>query len=158
MPTVGRVDAALRDAIAGLGEPFDRSYELSFFKAADGAPPLKAEGVHFDGFHLDTHPQVTGADDAELARVLINLAPTPRRFRYALTDRFELAGLGYGVPRSDYQVVALPAEIAVRLIEIPPAQPDRLFALAFWASVVPHVGVDGPEGYFLASYEAVKRP
>jgi hypothetical protein len=155
MSSVAALDTTLREAVAAYGSGLDRTYELSFFKAAAGAPPPRSEGVHFDGFHLDTHPEVTGEGDAELARVLINLATTPRRFRYALTDRFELARLGRGVARSDYQVVALPPEIEVRVIEIPPPQPDRVFALAFWASVIPHVGVDGPDGYFLASYEAV---
>ncbi len=34
-------------------------------------------------------------------------------------------------------------------------EPDAVHALAFEASVVPHVGSDGPDGHFLASYETV---
>jgi hypothetical protein len=64
--------------------------------------------------------------------------------------------LGVRVPRADYQVVELPAEIEVRTIEIPPLEQDALYALAFCASVVPHVGVDGADGHFLASYEALR--
>jgi hypothetical protein len=131
-------------------------YGLSFFKTTSGTAPAVEEGVHFDGFHLDTHPDIRNdADGVELARLLINLAPTPRAFRYAEIDRFGLARLGVRVPRSDYQVVDLPAAVEVRTIEIPPLEPDAVHALAFWASVVPHVGSDGPDGHFLASYEAV---
>jgi len=93
----------------------------------------------------------------ELARLLINLAPTPRAFRYAAVDRFQLARRGLGVPRSDYKVVELPPDVPIELIEIPALEPDAVHALAFWASVVPHVGLDGPDGHFLASYEAVRK-
>jgi hypothetical protein len=40
-------------------------------------------------------------------------------------------------------------------VEIPPLEDGLAHALRFWASVVPHVGVERPEGHFLASYEAV---
>ena len=49
----------------------------------------------------------------------------------------------------------VPADVPVEIVEIPGLEPDALHALAFQASVVPHVGVDGPDGHFLASYEAV---
>jgi hypothetical protein len=71
--------------------------------------------VHFDGFHLDTHPEI----------------------------------------RSDYQVVELPPDIPVETIEIPALEPNTVHALAFEASVIPHVGNDGPDGHFLASYETL---
>jgi hypothetical protein len=150
LPALARLDGLLREHVV---EP---DYELSFFKTTVGHAPEAEEGVHFDGFHLDTHPDIrSDSDGVELARLLINLAPTPRAFRYAAIDRFELARLGVSVPRSDYQVVELPPEVEVRTIQIPPLQPDALHALGFQASVVPHVGVDGPDGHFLASYEAV---
>ena len=131
-----------------------RNYALSFLKAAEGPPPEAAEGVHHEGFHLDTHPQING-DGRELARLLINLADVPRRFRYASIDRFELARRGLRVPRSDYQVVELPPEVETRTIEIRPRRPGLVHALRFWASVIPHVGVEDERGHFLASYEAV---
>lgn len=150
LPALARLDGLLREHVVEPG------FGLSFFKTTAGQAPEAEEGVHFDGFHLDTHPDIrSDSDGVELARLLINLAPTPRVFRYAAIDRFELARLGVRVPRADYQVVELPAEVEVRTIEIPPLEPDRVSALAFWASVVPHVGSDGPDGHFLASYEAV---
>ena len=94
-------------------------------------------------------------DGRELARLLLNLAEVPRRFRYAHVDRFRLAELGCDVPRSDYQVVDLPSEVERSTIEIPPRRGERVHALRFWASVIPHVGVDDEHGHFLASYEAV---
>jgi hypothetical protein len=151
LPALARLDGMLREHVVEPG------YELSFFKTTVGQAPEAEEGVHFDGFHLDTHPDIrSDADGVELARLLINLAPTPRAFRHAAIDRFELARRGVSVPRSDYQVVELPPDVPVEVIEIPGVQPDGLHALAFEASVVPHVGVDGPDGHFLASYEAVR--
>jgi hypothetical protein len=150
LPALARLDGLLRERVVEPG------YELSFFKTTVGQAPEADEGVHFDGFHLDTHPDIrSDSDGVELARLLVNLAPTPRAFRYAAIDRFELAQLEERVPRADYQVVELPAEVEVRTIEIPPLEPDCVSALAFCASVVPHDGVDGPDGHFLASYEAV---
>jgi hypothetical protein len=151
LPALARLDALLREHVVEPG------YELSFFKTTTGRAPEVEEGVHYDGFHLDTHPDIRSDDQGvELARLLINLAPTPRAFRYAAIDRFELARMGVRVPRADYQVVDLPPAVEVRTIEIPPLRPDCVSALAFQASVVPHVGSDGPEGHFLASYEAVR--
>jgi hypothetical protein len=151
LPALARLDGLLREHVVEPG------YELSFFKTTVGQAPEAEEGVHFDGFHLDTHPDIrSDADGVELARLLINLAPTARAFRHAAIDRFELARRGVSVPRSDYQVVELPPDVPVEVIEIPGVQPDGLHALAFEASVVPHVGVDGPDGHFLASYEAVR--
>jgi hypothetical protein len=150
LPALARLDGLLREHVV---EP---SYGLSFFKTTVGRAPAVEEGVHFDGFHLDTHPDIrSDSEGVELTRLLINLAPTPRVFRYAAIDRFELAQLGVRVPRADYQVVELPPDVEVRTIEIPPLEPNRVSALAFRASVVPHVGSDGPDGHFLASYEAV---
>jgi hypothetical protein len=150
LPAVARLERLLRERVV---EP---DYTLSFFKTTAGAAPEVREGVHFDGFHLDTHPDIRSDDQGvELARLLINLAPTPRAFRYAAIDRFELARRGLRVPRSDYQVVELPPDVPVRMVEIPGVEPHAVHALAFWASVVPHVGSDGPDGHFLVSYEAV---
>jgi hypothetical protein len=155
MPAASALAARLyEEAVAPEGEASCRDYALSFIKVADGPPPEASEGVHYNGFHLDTHPEVDGSG-AELARLLFNLADGPRRFRYAAIDRFELARRGCEVPRSDYQVVDLPAEVETHVVEIPPRSGDRVHALRFWASVVPHVGVDDEHGHFLASYEAV---
>ena len=154
--TATELDAKLRsEGLRPIETETGRSYELSFLKVANGKPPAAEEGVHFGGFHLDTHPKIKGESGIELARVLINLAPEPRQLKFALTDRFELARLGVRVHRGDYQVVALPVEIETAIVEIPGLQHDVAFGLRFWASVIPHVGVEGKAGHFLASYEAV---
>jgi hypothetical protein len=151
LPALAELERVLRERIVEAG------FSLSFFKTTSGRPPPAEEGVHFEGFHLDTHPEIrSDAGGVELARLLVNLAPTPRAFRYAEVDRFELAERGMRVPRSDYQVVELPPEVPIRVIEIPALEAEAVHALAFWASVVPHVGLDGPDGHFLASYEAVR--
>ena len=151
LPNATRLDELLRE------QTVDRDYSLSFLKTSAGPAPEASEGVHHDGFHLDTHPEIVDESGLELARVLINLAPEPRTLRIARTDRFELAARGVPVHRGDYQVVDLPPGIETGTIEIPPIERDAVHALAFWASVVPHVGADRPEGHFVASYEAVTR-
>ena len=150
LPSVARLERLLRERVVEPG------YTLSFFKTTTGAAPEVREGVHFDGFHLDTHPAILSDEQGmELARLLINLAPTPRAFRYAAIDRFDLARRGLRVPRSDYQVVELPSDVPIQAVEIPRLEASAVHAPAFWASVVPHVGSDGPDGHFLVSYEAV---
>lgn len=156
LPTTAGLERRLRDALVEpLARATGRSYELSFLKAASGPPPEAREGVHYAGFHLDTHPAITEPAGRELARVLINLAPYPRVLRIAAVDRFTLARRGVPVDRGDYQVVDLPSDVPVRTVAIPGATETAVHALRFWASVVPHVGADGPDGHFLASYEAV---
>jgi hypothetical protein len=155
LPAARRLIALLEESIAiPEGVANGRQYSLSFLKTASGPPPEAREGVHFGGFHLDTHPAVDGSGP-ELARLLLNLAGTPRHFRFARVDRFELANRGLEVPRSDYQVVDLPSEIETSVTEIPPRGAGSVHGLRFWASVIPHVGIDDEHGHFLASYEAV---
>jgi hypothetical protein len=156
LPAAAQLDRLLRESVvAAVERESGRRYGLSFLKAARGVPPAASEGVHYAGFHLDTHPEIRDETGVELARVLINLAGTPRRLRYADTDRFALSALGLPIHRGDHQVVDLPEKIEVRTIEIPPAGEGALHGLRFWASVVPHVGADDEHGHFLASYEAV---
>jgi hypothetical protein len=157
MPAVAQLVRALDDVVVEAMEAdTGRRYERSVIKAAVGPPPPAHEGVQLTGFRLDTQPAITVDPELELARVLLNLGPAPHRIRYAAIDRFQLTERGMSLPRSDYQVVDLPPDVGIELIEIPPLEEGRLHALAFWASVVPHVGIDGEEGHFLASYEAVR--
>jgi hypothetical protein len=154
-PHVDLIDRALVDAIDSMTEVDGLAFALSFFKVAAGPPPSEASGVHFDGFHFDTHPDITADAGVELDRVLINLAEFPRRIRYALTTRFDLARRGLPIDRGDYQVVELPADVDTREVVIPPRSHATVHGLRFLASVVPHVGVDD-DGYFLASYERIQ--
>ena len=156
LPAASELDERLRANVIGpISTETGRAYALSFLKTAEGPPPPASEGVHYDGFHLDTHPDLDGERGVELARVLINLSTEPRRFRFAAVDRRSLAARGVPVHRGDYQVVDLPGDVEVRTVEIPGRDEDRLHALRFWASVVPHVGADDERGHFLASYEAL---
>jgi len=152
LPSASRLDELLRrHAVAA-------EYSLSFLKTSLGAAPAVNEGVHYDGFHLDTHPEIIDDSGLELARVLINLAAERRTLRIAKTDRFELAARGLPIHRGDYQVVDPPDDIETTTIDIPPADNGTVHALQFFASVIPHVGVDNGDGHFLASYEALARP
>jgi hypothetical protein len=152
LPLASRLDDLLRE------QAVPPEYSLSFLKTSAGRAPETSEGVHYDGFHLDTHPEIVDDSGPELARVLINLAPERRTLRIAKTDRFELAARGLPIHRGDYQVVDLPDDVETGTIDIPPIEDGRVHALQFFASVIPHVGVDNGAGHFLASYEAVARP
>jgi hypothetical protein len=146
LPAVASIDAQLRHQI-------DPTFDLSFVKIALAAPPQASEGVHYAGFHLDTHPAIQTEHGVELDRVLVNLGSMPRPVRFARTTRHDLAARGLPIHRGDYQVVDLPADVDVTTTVIPPRDADVVHGLNFLASVVPHVGVDDERGYFLASYE-----
>ena len=49
----------------------------------------------------------------------------------------------------------LPAGIAERRVEISAREAGTLHMLRFWASMVPHVGINEAPGHFLASFEAL---
>jgi hypothetical protein len=156
MPAVAQLVRALDDVVVeAMQADTGRRYERSVIKTAVGPPPPAHEGVRLSGFRLDTQPAITVDPGLELARVLLNLGPEARRMRYAAIDRFRLAERGISLPRSDYQVVDLPRGVERRTVEIPAYRNGTAFGLRFWASVVPHVGVDAETGHFLASYEAV---
>jgi hypothetical protein len=113
-------------------------------------------------FSLPVPAELAASARAELLDRGREPAGAAFRFGYLLGVELEalpelpaLARRGVSVPRGDYQVVELPPDVPVEVVEIPGLQPGALHALAFQASVVPHVGVDGPDGHFLASYEAV---
>jgi hypothetical protein len=72
-------------------------FALSFVKLVEGRPPAAGEGPLYEGLHLDSHPQLT--DSTELLRLLVNLSRHRRRFRYAVTDRWQLAEQGVRAAR-----------------------------------------------------------
>lgn len=155
-PAVAALKAALYEqVVAPVAHCRAVRFDFSFFKAATGQPPVAEEGVHYSGLHLDTHPDIAADEGVELLRVLVNLGSSPRCIRFLPIDRFELAGRGVRVRRADYQVVAEPPDLPSETVEIPAFDRGSISYLTFWASVVPHVGVDTPAGYFLGSFEAL---
>jgi hypothetical protein len=158
MPAVARLVEALDDVVVEAMEAdTGRRYERIFVKTAVGPAPRGREGVDPTGFRLDTRPAIPEDRGLELARVLLNLGPAPYRLRYGGSDRFALAERGISLPRSDDRIVELPRGVERLTIEIPACRNRVAFGLRFWASVVPHVGIDAPEGHFLACYEAAGR-
>jgi hypothetical protein len=142
---------ALADA---LRERIDAApFSLSFYKLAEGRPPAADEGPFYDGPHLDSHPQLTGSH--ELLRVLVNLSERPRRFAYAVTDRWELQARGVPTGREAFVPLHLPAGVATRIVEIPGREGATVHALRFLASAVPHVGHNDEPEHFLVSFETV---
>lgn len=149
---VARLD---RELVGPVGRCRDVQFELSFLKAVEGVVPDVAEGPLFAGFHLDTHPEMTADGGPELLRILVNLASEPRTLRFIHADRFELVAAGLDLPRSSFQVVEAPLHFRHATVVIPPFDGREISYLTFWASVVPHVGVENEGGHFLASFEAV---
>jgi hypothetical protein len=142
-------ESVVRPIEAELGVAFG----LSFLKLACGRPPCASHGVYYEGPHLDSHPGI--ARGTELLRVLLNLGPRRRRFQYFLTDVFALQAAGVPVGRTDFAPLSLSRDIARATLDIPGRTADRVDLLQFWASVVPHVGINEPTGSFLASFEAL---
>jgi hypothetical protein len=152
-PAASQLKAELYDqVVAPIAQRHRANFEFSFFKAAEGQPPSAAEGVHYGGYHVDTH--AGDHSGLELLRVLLNVHSHLRRFRFAAVDRFELARRGAGIGRGVYQVPQLPGFVEDRELAIPAFDGQTISYITFWASVVPHVGVETAAGYFLASYEA----
>ena len=143
-----------RELVDPVGACRATKFSLSFVKAVDGVAPEMAEGPLSTGFHLDTHPQVTTDDGPELLRILVNLDRRPRTLRFVCADRFELGASGFELPRSSYRVVGAPPSFGQSTVDIPPFDGAAISYLTFWASLVPHVGVERPGGHFLASFEA----
>lgn len=152
-PNTRELLSAIKNAvIASEARRWAAEFHFSFLKAHQGTPPEASEGVYYEGLHLDSHPALS--DGIELLRVLVNLSRAPRHFRFADTDCFELARLGVPVGKRDFVQLNLPASLRTFDVEIPGRTNDRLCALRFWASVVPHVGINLPHGSCLASFEA----
>jgi|GEM_PF-2162419 len=153
-PALTLIEGELREQlITPVEKELTLAFDFSFFKVCDGRSTPTSEGVSFEGPHLDAHPGLD--ENSELLRVLINLSPQPRRFLFAETDRLELKEMGVKLNRRGYEVLSVPVSIKTRVVEIPGRVGDYFSILRFWASAVPHVGVNEPCGYFLASYETL---
>lgn len=83
------------------------------------------------------------------------MSRSPRYFRYRETDSRELCKQGIAIGRSEFRSLALPDRIKESTTTIPGRSPESICGLCFWASMVPHVGVNTIDGYFLISYEGV---
>jgi hypothetical protein len=132
------------------------NFDLSFFKIAIGRPPTADEGVFYEGPHLDSHPGLS--DSVELLRLLVNLSECPRRFVYAATDRWQLQRAGVPVARREFEPLRLPRATELRSVSIPGRTDDSVHALKFFASAVPHVGLNDAPEHFLVSFEALADP
>jgi hypothetical protein len=131
-------------------------FELSFYKLAVGDLPAADEGPLYEGLHLDSHPDLTPS--RELLRVLVNLSAHPRRFRYAVADRWQLAERGVRIGRREFEPLELPGDVEQRVVEIPGRTETEVHALRFYASAVPHVGLNDQPEHFLVSFETLTRP
>ena len=153
-PVCGKLVSELRHRLIGAEEErWKAPFELSFLKAHIGEPPVSPEGPYFEGPHIDSHPGL--GEDTELLRVLINLAAVPRRFLYLKSDRLALERSGVSASKWDFAPLGEVPSARRAEVEIPPRRPREVHMLRFWASMVPHVGLNGLEGQFLASFEAV---
>ena len=111
------------------------------------------EFVDHEGFHLDSHPALS--ESRELVRVLVNLSTHPREFAYCETHWWELVGYGISVGRTEFVPRVVPASISRKTVLLPRRTATTVFALRFWASIVPHVGLNSEDRSFLASFESI---
>ena len=154
-PAARRVIATLEEGlVAPVGRCRGSEFELSFLKAAEGNAQPSTEGPLFDGFHLDTHPELLTDSSRELLRVLVNLSCRPRTLRFLTAPRWELAEEGCDVSRESFRVDP-PPTVGEDQVVLPGFDAGSISYLTFWASRVPHVGLESPEGHFLASFETV---
>jgi hypothetical protein len=145
---------ALADALRRRLLPGAEDFGLSFYKLAEGRPPEADDGVFSEAPHLDTHPELHGS--RELLRLLVNLSRWPRRFVFAATDRWQLEREGIGVPRREFEPLDLPRATETRTVTLPGRSDGAVSALRFYASAVPHAGLNAPPEHFLVSFEAVR--
>jgi hypothetical protein len=146
-------DVLRDDVVTAAGIIHQAEFAFSFCKAYSGPVIREAAGVHYEGLHIDTHPALT--DPTDLLRILINVDAVPRRFRYADVTRVELAASGLYSDRTRFHVDHITQEVPLRDVSLPARHGNEVSFLLFWASIIPHVGITEPPGYFLYSFEAV---
>lgn len=144
----------LHEQLIALNENiYGHPFEFSFLKIAHGKPPAMDEGVYYPGFHLDSHPALS--ESRELLRVLVNVSTQPREFAYCETDWRDLVGYGIPVGRTGSVPLVVPSTISRKTVLLPGLTATSVSALRFWASVLPHVGINSEDGSFLASFESI---
>ncbi len=148
-------DVLRRDIATPIERQADTNFRASFCKAYAGPVVKEAEGVHFEGLHIDTHPELR--DGADLLRILINVGDTDRRFRFGDATRVELHRAGLYPDRTDFRAADVESRVKMHEVRIPRRQGRVVSFLVFWASVLPHVGLTESPGYFLYSFESVTK-
>jgi hypothetical protein len=153
-PSAWRLCAVLENEIVtALGASRHVNFAFSFCKAYSGPVIKEAAGVHHEGLHIDTHPALTETTD--LLRVLINVDASARCFRFGDVTRLELASSGLYSDRTRFEAEHLEGHVQLRECVLRGRRGGEVSFLLFWASVVPHVGINEALGYFLYSFEAV---
>lgn len=154
-PSAWRLWDVLRDDIAQLiGQSHGARFQFSFCKGYSGPVVSEAQGVHYEGLHIDTHPDLT--DQADLLRILINVDSQQRRFRFGDATRVELDAAGLYRDRGSFRADHVERHVPIRDVAIPGRRGSWVSFLLFWASAIPHVGITESPGYFLYSFEAVR--
>jgi hypothetical protein len=153
--STGLLNSLTETILAGNESIYRCSFDFSFLKLARGKPPAADEGVYYEGFHLDSHPGIK--EGHELLRLLLNLSTHTREFQYCETDWRELVILGVCVGRREFFPLRVPDSVPRKTVLLPGCTETTIHGLRFWASVLPHVGINRECGYFLASFEALAK-
>ena len=129
------------------------SLQLAFIRVSTGKQESGIGGLHTDS-HIDGRPIVdpTRKENEEVLRVLLNGGTMPRKLGYCEFTPNELAQKGAILTEMGYTKVELPSSISMKTIEIPPREENAIWALTFWASLIPHTGIDDERGHFLIAY------
>jgi hypothetical protein len=151
------LDVYLREKVLRTNGIF-RDLDLAFIRLC----LRDIRGKEHGGFHTDIDSGSAFIGDAKndgsrnICKLLINLHPTePRELQYLSNGLNALAQMGVVYRRDSYLGVPahkLPKEASICSAVVRPREKHVLHALAFWADLVPHTGVDHAHGHFLAGY------
>lgn len=129
----------------------DQKFELAFIRMATKTPVSE-----FGGFHVDVDKGILHKKEInqkkEIVRFLINFGDFPRTLEYTEVDRNNLNKIGLKISKTKYKVIQLPKNIEIKKVEIPSKNKNIVYALKFWASLIPHFGKTDDKGHFLVSY------
>lgn len=150
-PACRALAVKLEELLAKLAQP-PQGFRLAFIRMATGKPVSQYGGMHLDvdiGVGHKRDPAVPAAQ--EIVRVLVNFGEAPRRLRYCIRARDQLAADGIALSAAQYAQLQLPEDL-LRTAEIPSRQGNRLSCLIFWSSLLAHEGVTDERGHFMAAY------
>ena len=133
--------------------------ELAFLRTSTGKQESGIGGLHLDA-HKDSRPvqDPNRKEKEHVLRVLFNLGNAPRTLGYHDASLKEIEEKGGTLTEMGYTKVELPESLPMKKLDIPPIEEDGIWVLSFYASLVPHTGIDDEKGHLLAAYGLYEQP
>lgn len=129
------------------------AHQLAFIRAATAKPISDFGGMHIDVDVGIGHTLSPEHSKENIIRTLINLFSTTRRLQYIPFEADFLRKKGVNIPHNRYSVIDCDG-LEIKEIEIPPIEKNAIWVLKFYSNIIPHAGLTGDEGHFLAAYGA----